>query len=269
MMLRAAVLAVGAVFAAQMILAEAPVRSLRPLARPVADARPDFAVFVASTAGVYRSLRPVARPALARLKRAGASVRATPPPVASRVAVQPTPVVTRRGSICGVRAIRGESLAPIAGTLRGCGVAKPVRVASVDGVALSPPAIMNCTTAKALNKWVKGGVKPIVARLGGGVSSLQVAAHYSCRPRNNQPGAKISEHGKGRAVDISAITLKNGMSLTVLTGWQDRIQGKLLKRMHQAACGTFTTVQGPNSDRFHQDHFHLDTAKKSGGRYCR
>ena len=168
-----------------------------------------------------------------------------------------------------MRAIRGEKLAAISGNLRGCGVPEPVRVSSVNGVALSQPAIMNCTTAKALNKWVKNGVKPIVARLGGGVASLQVVAHYSCRTRNNRTGAKISEHGKGRAVDISAINLKNGKSLTVLTGWQDRIQGKLLKRMHQAACDTFTTVLGPNSDRFHQDHIHLDTAKKSGGSYCR
>ena len=261
MKLRVATLAIGTVFAAQMILAEPPIRSLRPVARPVADARPDFAVFITSTSGVHTSIRPLARPATLRRQNTGA----TPAPVS----VRPTQVATRKGSVCGVRAIRGEKLAAISGKLRGCGVAEPVRVSSVNGVALSQPAIMNCTTAKALNKWVKNGVKPIVARLGGGVASLQVAAHYSCRTRNNRSGAKISEHGKGRAVDISAINLKNGMSLTVLTGWQDRIQGKLLKKMHQAACGTFATVLGPDSDRFHRDHFHFDTAKNSGGSYCR
>ena len=265
MRLRLAAATIGAVFVAQMILAEAPVRSLRPIARPIADARPEFAVFIASTAGVSRSILPVARPVWKR--RASAS---TPPIAAApRPVLAAAPVAVRRGAICGARAIRGERLAPIAGTLRGCGVADPVRVTSVAGVALSPPAIMNCPTAKALNKWVKSGVKPIVARLGGGVASLQVAADYACRTRNNQPGAKISEHGKGRAIDISAIVLKNGTSLSVLTGWPDRIQGKLLKRMHKAACGPFTTVLGPNSDRFHRDHFHLDTTRNSGGRYCR
>ena len=258
---------IGAVLAAQRILAEAPVRSLSPLARPVADTRPDFAVFVTSTAGVSRSVLPVARPAVRRRSVAGAPQL----PVGVQPVQVPVPVAvaTRRGSICGVRAIRGERLAPIAGTLRGCGVADPVRVASVAGVALSPPAIMNCPTAKALNKLVKSGVNPIVARLGGGVASLRVAADYSCRTRNNRSGAKVSEHGKGCAIDISAIILKNGTSLTVLTGWPDRIQGKLLKKMHKAACGPFTTVLGPNSDRFHRDHFHLDTARNSGGRYCR
>ncbi len=261
MKLRVATLAIGVVFAAQMILADAPVRSLRPMARPAADARPDFAVFITSTSGVHASLRPLARPAALRRQ----NTVATPAPMA----VQPTRVATRKGSVCGVRAIRGERLAAIEGKLRGCGVADPVRISSVDGVALSQPAIMNCTTAKALNKWVKNGVKPIVARLGGGVSSLQVAAHYSCHPRNNRAAAKISEHGRGRAVDISAIILNNGMSLSVLKGWQDRIQGKLLKKMHRAACGPFGIVLGPNSDRFHRDHFHLDTARHQGGSYCR
>ncbi|MGR3341805.1 MAG: extensin family protein, partial [Paracoccaceae bacterium] len=154
-------LAIGTVFAAQMILAEPPIRSLRPVARPVADARPDFAVFITSTSGVQMSIRPVARPATLRRQNTGATL--------APVSVRPAQVVTQRGSVCGVRAIRGEKLATISGKLRGCGVAEPVRVSSVNGVALSQPAIMNCTTAKALNKWVKNGVKPIVARLGGGV----------------------------------------------------------------------------------------------------
>ncbi len=75
---------------------------------------------------------------------------------------------------------------------------------------LSQAAVMDCTTAKALNDWVRNGVYPAVGRLGGGPSSLRVVAHYACRTRNSQRGAKISEHGKGRAVDIAGIRLKNG-----------------------------------------------------------
>jgi hypothetical protein len=160
-------------------------------------------------------------------------------------------------------------MSAIPAKLKGCGIAKPVRVTSIDGVTLSQPATLNCTTAKALKRWVSGAVKPAVGRLGGGVASLRVASHYSCRTRNNQPGAKISEHGRGNAIDISAIVLKNGVSLTVLKGWKDRIQGKILKAVHKNACGTFGTVLGPNSDRYHQDHFHLDVAKHRGGAYCR
>ncbi len=221
-------------------------------------------VFAAGAFGdraVARSLRPHLRPASFAVMRAAPS---TPlPPVA---APKPT---GKFGAICGSRAIRGQRLSAIPGKLRGCGQAKPVKVSEVSGVRLSPAAIMDCTTASALDKWVRKGVVPAVGRLGGGPAELKVAAGYSCRTRNNKPGAKISEHGRGKAVDISGLTLKNGVKISVLKGWRDPIQGKILKEMHSSACGTFGTVLGPNSDRYHKDHLHLDTASYRGGAYCR
>lgn len=257
-------LAVVAVFAAQMPYADAPLRSLLPVARPdsFASQRPDFAVFDRVTPGVLVSPRPVARPV--RGVAAAASTPATVP-VAAVVPVHEIPV----GSVCGVAAIRGQKLATIPGRLPGCGIQNPVRVSSVSGVALSTPAVLNCSTAKALNNWVQDGVKPIIARLGGGASSLQVIAGYSCRTRNNQPGAKISEHGKGKALDISAINLKDGSSVSVLEDWRKGRKGRLLTRLHRAACGPFGTVLGPDADRFHRDHFHVDTGNGTGGTYCR
>jgi hypothetical protein len=97
---------------------------------------------------------------------------------------------------------------------------------------------------------------------------LQVAASYACRPRNNQKGNRISEHGRGRAIDISAIVLANGTSITVLGDWGKGKGGKILKTVRAAACGPFTTVLGPGSDRFHRDHLHLDTAR-GRGHWCR
>ena len=173
------------------------------------------------------------------------------------------------GSVCGVKTIIGKPIKPIAGKIRGCGVANPVRITHVSGVKLSMPANVNCNTARALNTWVANSVKPTVGRLGGGVAGLKVVAHYSCRTRNNQPGAKISEHGRGNAVDIAAIQLKDGNSITVLNGWRTKNGGAILKKIHRDACGTFGTVLGPNSDRFHQDHFHFDVARHRGGAYCR
>lgn len=277
--------------------ANAPYKSLHPTPRPgpVEPVRPEFAVFDTTAPGLKKVVRPTARPGsrvmnaapqpeqIVLASSAGAvmqSARPTPRPQnlkrstivrASGVRTQPAPVITRgrKGSVCGVKTIQGEKLAPIPGKLAACGVPDPVRITSVDGVALSQASIMDCQTAKALNTWVKTGVKPAVGRLGGGVSSLKIAAHYSCRTRNNQPGAKISEHGKGRAVDVSAINLKNGVSLTVLKGWRDPAQGKLLKSMHKSACGPFGTVLGPNANKYHQDHFHFDTARYRSGSYCR
>ncbi|MFW2543188.1 extensin family protein [Primorskyibacter sp. 2E107] len=150
-----------------------------------------------------------------------------------------------------------------------CGVQDAVRLRAVGDIALSQPATINCKTAQTLRAWVEGGAKPSVGKRGGGLSSLKVAAHYACRTRNSQRGAKVSEHGKGNAIDISAVRLRDGTEISVLEHWGRGKNGKILKNMHKAACGPFGTVLGPNSDRFHQDHFHFDTAEHRSGSYCR
>lgn len=224
---------------------------------------PNPVVPAASGSAVGTSVRPAERPKT--LKRPAVVLAAG----AVVVNPDPGPKLGRKGAICGSDSIRGQRLKPIAGRLKGCGVAEPVQVTAISGVALSTPATMDCTTAKALDAWVRGAVIPVVGKSGGGVASLQVAAHYACRGRNNRSGAKISEHGKGHAIDISAIVLKNGTAITVLKGWHDAAQGKILKAVHRAACGPFGTVLGPNSDGYHRDHLHLDTARYRSGSYCR
>jgi hypothetical protein len=174
----------------------------------------------------------------------------------------------RRGSVCGDRHIRGEPVGRVPGRISGCGVKDAVRVSEVSGVRLSTPAVMDCTTAAALKDWVDDGLQPAFRRMGQ-VTQMKVAAHYACRTRNNLPGARISEHGKGRAIDLSAFTLQNGQVVSVLGGWRRGSTGKALKKAHASACGPFGTVLGPEADRFHKDHFHFDTARHRGGPYCR
>ncbi|HGG05590.1 MAG TPA: extensin family protein, partial [Aliiroseovarius sp.] len=145
----------------------------------------------------------------------------------------------------------------------------PVSVTSVSGVRLTTAATLSCETAKALNTWVRRGVMPAVGNRGGGLASLKVIAHYSCRTRNNQPGAKISEHGRGKAIDIAGIYLNNGDYISVLEGWRSRRDARLLKAMHRSACGIFGTVLGPDANRFHRDHLHVDTAHYRSGSYCK
>jgi len=128
---------------------------------------------------------------------------------------------------------------------------------------------MDCTTAKALKSWVDDTAKPTLQREGGGLVQLRVAAHYACRTRNSMPGARVSEHGRGRAIDISGVRLRDGREISVLKGWNDPASAKLMRRLHTGACGPFGTVLGPASDRFHRDHFHFDTARYRSGPFCR
>ncbi len=238
----------------------------------------------ATVPGVQRSVIPTLRPqglAQRRVAQASTTASAATAPASEtraqrrqrerdeRRAERQRSNQPRSGSVCGDRSIRGEEVSAIAGTMRGCGVSNPVRITEVDGVALTQAATINCDTARALKTWINDGVRPAVGRLGGGVASIRVIASYSCRTRNNRAGAKVSEHGKGNALDIAAINLKNGADITVLTGWRTSPQRELLRQMHRSACGPFGTVLGPEADRYHQDHFHFDVARHRSGSYCR
>ncbi len=174
---------------------------------------------------------------------------------------------TLQGELCGIPGIEGREIADVNG--RGsCGIEDPVAVTRVSGVALSRPARMTCETASALNTWVSQAAKPILLEKGGGLARLEVAAGYACRTRNSRRGARLSEHARGKAIDISAFTMRDGSSLTVSRDWRSG-NSATMKKLHSTACGPFGTVLGPNSDRHHQNHFHFDTADYRSGPYCR
>lgn len=165
------------------------------------------------------------------------------------------------GAVCGVPAIKGQEISAIKSKVKGCGVPEAVAITSVAGVQLSQAATVDCTIAKALNSWVDEVAQPA---FDGKLVELQIAAHYVCRSRNNIKGAKISEHGKGKAIDISAFVLTNGQVLSVRENYN-----KLLRRIYKAACPYFKTTLGPGSDGYHEDHFHFDTSARDSGSYCR
>ncbi len=271
--------------AAMLLAAGAPASAPRPVPRPP-PATIEAAIAAALAATMATSPRPTERPQAQGIETAVALALAGPlagpgaPARSPRPAPRPdmrraTATATgdqgapARGALCGRRQIRGETIATIPGRLAGCGIARPVRVSEVSGVRLNTPAIMNCRTARTLDDWVRQQAKPAVGRRGGGLAALKVIASYSCRTRNSQPGARISEHGKGNAIDIAGITLKNGDYIGVSEDWGKGRNGRLLRALHEGACGPFGTVLGPEADRFHRDHLHFDTASYRGGAYCR
>ena len=172
------------------------------------------------------------------------------------------------GGLCGDPLLVGEAIGDIPGP-GGCGVENAVRLRSVGHIGLSQPATIECGTAKALKQWLQVAAVPAVGAKGGGIGELRVAAHYACRTRNHKRGARLSEHAKGRAIDISAIHLRDGTQVTVLNDWRSKTYGPDLKTMHSRACGIFGTVLGPGSDGHHEDHFHFDIAQHGNGPYCR
>ncbi len=278
------------------VLAEAPGQSLRPLPRPGAEAvvaapglpAPEVRIVLASEFAPGQSLRPLQRPATRVVAAPAASAGAAVPSAPAEPAQEQgngrggggllaflrgnnrrEDPDTRNGRLCGVRGIEGERLERIPGRLNGCGIDEPVRISAINGIALSQRPTLSCDAALALQDWLAGAVVPEVGRRGGGVASLRVIASYSCRTRNNVPGARLSEHATGSAIDIAGIGLADGSELTVLSDWGSGAEGRILRNLHRAACGPFGTVLGPNADRYHQDHFHLDVASYRNGAYCR
>lgn len=249
---------------------------LRPRPRPFAPV--PAAAPMAPPATVVVVLRPMPRPA----GLAAALAAPDPAPVAQASAV-PAPQAERRGglfgalfgskpakprdsgpvagSVCGDPAIRGEDIARISSKVRGCGIEEPVRVTMVNGIRLNSPATIDCNTARALRTWVDEGLRP--AFRGKEIVELRIAASYICRPRNNVRGAKISEHGRGKAVDVAGIVFSDGSAISVAEDY-----GPALRRAHKAACGIFGTTLGPGSDGYHEDHLHFDTASNRRP-YCR
>jgi hypothetical protein len=154
----------------------------------------------------------------------------------------------------------------------GCEIPNPWRMTSVAGVELSQPATINCSVAGPLADWVNNVVQPAANEaFGERVTVVDVAASYSCRARNNKRGARMSEHGFGNAIDISAFTLESGRKVEVKGSWiKPSDERDFLGAVREEACGVFKTVLGPGSDRYHNDHFHLDLATRRSGRsYCK
>ena len=175
----------------------------------------------------------------------------------------------QRGAVCGDWTILGKTRKPFTGKYRGCGIANPVQVQVVSDIFLSQLALMDCETAVTLKTWIETTAKPVFADLGGGLKGLRLAGHYACKTQNNQPFTRLSEHARGRAIDISTFVLQDGTQITVRDGWTDEVYSDRLRKLHGGACGLFGTVLGPDSDQYHKGHFHFDTARRSNGPLCR
>jgi hypothetical protein len=121
-------------------------------------------------------------------------------------------------------------------------------------VAVTPPAIMRCPMARQVADWVREDVAPSLKDQPP-LRTLDNFASYDCRGRNNVRAAKVSEHGRADALDVRDFKLADGRDL-VLTDvnvdkdWREAIRS--------SACARFSTVLGPGSDGYHEEHIHLD-----------
>jgi hypothetical protein len=133
-------------------------------------------------------------------------------------------------------------------------------------VAIMPAATLRCAMAEAIADWLRDDVGPAALKLGAPVRELDNLGSYECRGFNRMRGATLSEHGLANALDVGGFKLANGKlirltDIAVAKDWRADLR--------RSACARFTTVLGPGSDSYHEEHIHLDLAERRGGyRIC-
>jgi hypothetical protein len=149
----------------------------------------------------------------------------------------------------------------------GCGGEDLVRLEAVvlpdkRKVEVKPAAILRCPMAAAVADWVRTDMAPLAAELGSVIAGLDNFDSFECRGRNRVVGAPLSEHGRANALDIRSLLLANGRSISLT----DRTVSRVLREsVLHSVCGRFSTVLGPGSDWYHEDHIHLDLMERRNG----
>ena len=173
----------------------------------------------------------------------------------------------KQASACRLALTEDIAIAPSIPDIRGpgaCGgedLVRPEAVVLPDKrkVTVKPAAILRCPMASALADWLRQDIVPLAASLGSPISDIDNFDSFECRGRNRVAGATLSEHGKANAIDIRAIRLANGQSI----GLTDRTTSREVReRVLHSVCARFSTVLGPGSDWYHEDHIHLDLAQR-------
>ena len=233
---------------AETVTRPAPVTA-PPVPRPRPPSLPDGPV-------VERPVAPAA---------AEPEVEAEPAPVAEPEA-DPVPEPERVYQVACPAVIMGLVEAEMAPPLSEgiCGEQSPLVVTGVMSrgrmVPLSTPITTNCQMASALPDWVETVDGYAEAMLDSLIAQVDTGTSHMCRNRNNAEGGFTSEHGFANAVDVTGFTLEDGSSIGVEGNWLPATapEGRLLRLAHDAACGGFTTVLGPEANAEHEDHLHLD-----------
>src|SRR6478752_5410904 len=133
-------------------------------------------------------------------------------------------------------------------------------------VEVKPTAVLRCPMAESFAAWVRDEASADIAPLGAALRGIETYGSYECRGRNNVIDAKLSEHGKGNAIDVRALVLA-GDRRAELT--DENVAKPLREALRDSACHRFTTVLGPGADSYHNNHIHLDILERHrGARIC-
>ncbi|HEY0708313.1 MAG TPA: extensin family protein [Polyangia bacterium] len=123
--------------------------------------------------------------------------------------------------------------------------------------AAATPMFMSCPLALSVDR-----MSQILAERG--VTDVVYLGIYGCRVVAGT--TTLSEHGRGRAIDVGAFKLGNGNNYVVLSDWEKNqpapvtMPGSFLRQvvttLHEGRV--FSIILTPDYNADHANHFHLD-----------
>jgi hypothetical protein len=154
------------------------------------------------------------------------------------------------------------SYTPVADAVTGsgCGYSNVVRDTHMP-IAFNEAPVATCALSAALY-WREGDLQTIAElELHTRIKRIDQVGTYSCRNVDSAAFGPRSEHATANAIDITGFETADGRTITVARDWRKpTAEGAFLHAAHDAACGVFGEVLGPDYNALHATHFHLDEA---------
>ena len=123
-----------------------------------------------------------------------------------------------------------------------CSIGNAVRITKFRATNISSPLVMNCRAALQTARWLEAIEATNITHMG----------TYNCRKQRGS--GLVSEHSFANAIDVSEI---NGANLARDWG-KGNAKSEFLLSAQKRACDYFNNVVGPDDNKAHTDHFHLD-----------
>jgi hypothetical protein len=156
----------------------------------------------------------------------------------------------------------GLSYTPVADETDGsdCGFTNVVRATHMP-IAFNTMPVATCALSAALYWWQRDLQSLAQAQLHSRIVRIDQLGIYACRNVDSAAFGPRSEHATANAIDVEGFEMADGRHITVAQDWgKPTDEGRFLKAAHDAACGVFGEVLGPDYNKLHANHFHLDEA---------
>jgi len=139
-----------------------------------------------------------------------------------------------------------------------CHIRNNVRLRKVSGANIRATDT-RCDLALTMAMWVEHGVQPAAQKhFGMPVRAIRTQGSYNCRQIFGTK--RMSKHSQAKAIDVAGFTLASGRDVELIKHWDGTPQEQaFLRDVRDAACDWFSTTLGPDYNRAHADHFHLQS----------